>query len=65
MLAAGYFLTSAGAPINIAFVIAIAIIIVSRDLSLPTYHRVHGVFGHRLAVLYEQDLTLLFVGGAD
>ena len=61
VLASGCSPTSTGTPINIASVIIINIIIVSRDLSLPADHRVYGVFGPRLAGLYEQDMTLIFL----
>ena len=40
--------TVTGTPINIASAIVIAIIIVSRDLYLPTYHIGQSVFGPRL-----------------
>ena len=65
VLATGYYPTSTGTSINIASVIAIAIIFMNRDLSLPMYLRGHGVFGPCHAGGYERDTTLMFAGRAD
>ena len=52
-------------PVNTISVVVIAIIIVGRDLSLPTDSKVHSVFGPCISCWYERDLTLLYVGGDD
>ena len=44
VLGAGCYPTGTGTTVNIASIIGFAIIIVSRDLSLPTDHIGHDVF---------------------
>ena len=49
VLDAGCSPTGTSTPVNIASAILISIIIMSRDLSLPTDRRRNGVFGPGLA----------------